>query len=380
MTKKWRLVRADTDIADWYGGYIPALLRACAEGKIPDTMAFFTINKPSVFIQRYCDVLRDINYEACVKHKIKITRSIGAGGGVMYNEPGTEPAVILIWNKDKNPDIPVQPDLVMMKFLGTGADIISETFKVPVRFRPLNDIECWDPARKVWRKMAGTGSSGLFGAVGTGWVPHSIKTSDLIDEILVVPAEKFSDKALKDVKSRNWTFEEAGVFPKGLNEIDRVRDAWFDITLKTLKKTFDVEVEEGEWTDAEKQYFKDFTTQFHSEPWIFARSAEKKYEEIPPGTSLGKAFVKVPAGPLIRAYILREGDKIKDMMFTGTMHMTPSDGLEKLEKELIGMKIDESAITAKVSEWFGTGVQIGMLEPSKLVGVIMEACKLSYKR
>ncbi|MGQ9722278.1 MAG: hypothetical protein ACUVXA_13260, partial [Candidatus Jordarchaeum sp.] len=175
-------------------------------------------------------------------------------------------------------------------------------------------------------------------------------------------------------------FEEAGVFPKGLNEIDRVRDAWFDITLKTLKKTFDVEVEEGEWTDAEKQYFKDFTTQFHSEPWIFARSAEKKYEEIPPGTSLGKAFVKVPAGPLIRAYILREGDKIKDMMFTGTMHMTPSDGLEKLEKELIGMKIDESAIKAKVSEWFGTGVQIGMLEPSKLVGVIMEACKLSYKR
>ena len=39
-------------------------------------------------------------------------------------------------------------------------------------------------------------------------------------------------------------------------------------------------------------------------------------------------------------------------MFTGTLHMTPGDALEKLEQELIGLKIDEKAIKAKVDGWF----------------------------
>ncbi|MBS7269138.1 MAG: hypothetical protein KIH10_09915 [Candidatus Freyarchaeota archaeon] len=380
MTKKWSMVITETDIADWCGAYIPALLRASAEGKIPDTVIFYYINKPAVFIQRYCDVLRDINYEACIKHNIKVTRGLAAGGGVMYNEPGTEPAMTIIWNKDKNPDLPGTIDLILMKFMGTFADVISEKYRIPMRYRPLNDMELWDPKMRVWRKMMGTGASGLFSAVGIGIAPHSTKTTDLIDEVLKVPAEKFSDKVLKDVKTRNWNFQEAGVFPKGLKEIDRIRKDWMEITLQTLKKAFNVEVEEGEMPEIVMQYVSEFKKQFHSEPWIFARSAEKKFQEIPSGTSLGKTFMKVTAGPLIRAYVLREGDTIKDIMFTGTMHMTPADALEKLEKQLIGLKIDENTIRAKVKEWATKDIQIGMLEPSQIAEVVIGACKQSYEK
>jgi len=132
-------------------------------------------------------------------------------------------------------------------------------------------------------------------------------------------------------------------------------------------------------TDLELKYVEEFKSMFQSEEHIFARSAEKKFEEIPQGTSLGRAFLKVPAGPLIRAYVLREGETIKDVMFTGTMHMTPGYALEKLEQELIGMKMDHNSIRAKVEAWYGAGVSIGMLEPSQLTGLIMEACKLSYE-
>jgi lipoate-protein ligase A len=379
MAKKWRMVTGTTDIADWYSGYVPALLRATAEGKIPDTVGFFNIERPAVFLQRYCDAMRDINYEACVENGVKVTRGIVAGGGVIYGEQGTEPWLILAWNKDNHPEISTQPDIILMKALGTLADIISEKYKIPMRFRPLNDMELWDPKMKVWRKMMGTGTSGLFNAMGFAWFPQATKPSSLMAKCMVSPAEKFADKILKDVTTRTWNFEEAGVYPKGLKEIDRIRKDWVEMSLAAIKKAFNIEAEAGEWTDAELKYVEDFKKQFHAEQWIFARSAEKKFEEVPPGTALGKAFLKVSAGPLIRAYVLREGDTIKDMMFTGTMHMVPADGLEKLEKELIGMKIDEKAIKAKVDNWYKSGVQIGMLEPVQLSGIIMEACKLSYK-
>ncbi len=385
MAKKWRMVTTTTDVADWYSGFIPAALRATAEDKIPETVAFYYLDKPAIFLQRYCDVLRDINYDVAVKEGIKITRGIVAGGGVIYAEPGSEPFVGLVWNKDKHPELPSSPDMVLMKVLGAGADVISERYKIPVRYRPLNDMEIWDPEKKVWRKFMGCGSSGLFNAMGFAWFPNCVKPTDMMSKVLVSPAEKFADKVLKDVMERGWNLEEAGVYPEGLEQIDEIRQDWIEITLETFKKAFGIEVEEGEWEDIEFQYVKEFTNMFHAEQHIFARSAEKKFEEIPPGTNLGKAFLKISGGPLIRAYVLREGDTIKDLMFTGTLQMAPGDSLEKLEQELIGLKIDEKAIREKVQWMFKLGgmyeggVQIGMLEEPQLVDIIMQACKQSYE-
>lgn len=376
-----------TNVADWYSGFVPAVLRATAEGKIPDSVGIYYIDEPAIFLQRYCDVLRDINYEIAVENGIKITRGVTAGGGVNFGEPGIEPYMLVIWNKDKHPELPSSPDLILVKILGIAADVISEKFKIPARYRPLNDIELWDPKRKIWRKIMASGSSGLFDAIGMAWFTNCTKPTDLIRRVLVSPAEKFADKVIKDVMERTWNLEEAGVYKKGLEEIDRIRKDWVEIVLETLKRAFGIEVEKGEITDIEWQYFKEFTNMFHSEQNIFARSAEKKFEKIPEGTSLGKAFLKISGGgPLIRAYVLREGDTIKDIMFTGTLQMAPGDALEKLEKELIGLKAkDEKAIREKVNWMFRRGgmypdgVQIGMLQELQLVDIIMQASKQSYE-
>ena len=168
MTKKWRLVRTTADLADAYSGYIPAVLRAIAEGHISETAILFQIDRPAVFLQRYCDVLRDINYDACIDKNVKISRGITAAGGVMYGETGTECDLIIGWDKNKYPELPSQPDLILMKVLGVFADVFSEKYKIPMRFRPLNDMEVWDPERKIFRKVMGTGASGLFTAVGMG--------------------------------------------------------------------------------------------------------------------------------------------------------------------------------------------------------------------
>ncbi len=71
----------------------------------------------------------------------------------MYNEPGTEPAMTIIWNKGKNPDFPATIDL--MKFMGTFADIINEKYRISIRYRPLNGMELWDPQNESVEKNGG---------------------------------------------------------------------------------------------------------------------------------------------------------------------------------------------------------------------------------
>ncbi|MHA1364544.1 MAG: hypothetical protein ACTSP1_18800 [Candidatus Freyarchaeota archaeon] len=95
MSRKWRLVITTSDLADAYSGYIPAVLRVIAEGHASESAVLFCVDRPAVFLQRYCDVLRDVNYEACIKHNVKISRGIIAAGGVMYGETGTECDLII---------------------------------------------------------------------------------------------------------------------------------------------------------------------------------------------------------------------------------------------------------------------------------------------
>ena len=91
----------------------------------------------------------DVNYEECKKLNIPVARGVVADRGVIYAESGIEPFISLYWNPNRNPWIPIQPEILFMKILGRGGDLISERYKIPVRFRPLNDMEIWDPNLKA---------------------------------------------------------------------------------------------------------------------------------------------------------------------------------------------------------------------------------------
>ncbi|MCX8176205.1 MAG: hypothetical protein N3E48_03105, partial [Candidatus Bathyarchaeota archaeon] len=363
-----------------YGGWGIAGIRAMNEGKIPDTISVFYIDEPGVFIQRYCDILMDVNYEECKRLNVPIARGIAAGGGVIYAEPGIEPFIGLTWNPKRNPQIPTNPELFFMRMLGRAADVISEKYKIPLRYRPLNDMEVWDPNLKSWRKVMGTGTTTVGECAAFAWFPTFFKPSELMGRVLVSPKDKFSDKVFKEVSLRSWNFEEAGAFRERPSRDDVVKD-WIDITLKVVKDVFNIEVEHGEFTEEEVMYAEEFYKIFSSEENLFSRSAEKRFSSFPEGTSLGKYSVKVTGGPLIRAYVLRKGDNIEDIMFTGTMHMYPADALEELEKELKGCKIDETLIKNKVNELFvRKNVIIGMGSAELVAETVIKACKESYKQ
>ena len=241
MTKKWRLIIGRTDIAMLSGGLRTSIIKSVSEGWAPDTVTVFYIDKPSVYIQRYCDVLMDVNYEECKKLNIPIARALFAAGGVIYAEPGIEPFISLYWNPKRNPQIPTQPEILFMKILGRGADLISERYKIPVRFRPLNDVEAWDPNLKAWRKVMGTGVSIVDNCAFFSWFPTFFRPSEVMGRVLVSPRDKFSDKVFREVSLRSWSFEEAGAFKKeDKPSRDKIVNDWIDITLKVVKDAFNL--------------------------------------------------------------------------------------------------------------------------------------------
>jgi lipoate-protein ligase A len=380
--KKWRLVIGRTHGAMLAPAWGPAIAKARDEGKIPDTVAFFYVDEPGIYMQRYQDALMDINYDNCKKYNVHVARAPTAGGGAGYHEHGIEPFLIFVWDMKSNPDIPIDSNLLYPRFLCRGADIMSEKYRIPVRFRLLNDVEIWDPEMRVWRKCMGVGSYTVGGAAGFAWFPFGFKSSELVSKVMVSPKDKFADKTLKEVSLRNWNFEEAGAFKERAKfpSRDELVNDWIDITLEVIKTVFGVEAEPGEFIEEEIKYAEDIYKMFSSEEWIFAKSAEKKFGTIPEGTSLGKHSVKVAGGPLIRAYVLRRGDTIEDIMFTGTLHMSPPEALEDAENELKGCKIDENLIRTKVEEVFtNKNVIMGLGSPSLVSDTVIQACKESYK-
>ncbi len=113
--------------------------------------------------------------------------------------------------------------------------------------------------------------------------------------------------------------------------------------------------------------------------WKPKKGNEHRADENLRSRSLPASAVESEAGPLIRAYVLREGDTIKDMMFTSTTHTTPADALEKLEQQLIGLEIDENTIR-QVKKWATKDIQIGMLESSQIAEEVIGTYKQSYEK
>jgi hypothetical protein len=382
--KKWRVTLADTDLAEWQGGWAFAIGRARAEVKIPDTLAFHRLTRPGLFIQRYQDILVDANYKACKKYNVRVARGPTTGGGAIYGEPGTGPLLIMIWDTTKHPEIPTDPNLVFPRAIGALADIVSERWKVPLRYRPLNDTELWDPRMGAWRKVGPCGITPITGNITLfAWGPQLTRPSKIAAEVLVSPADKFADKVLKEVTLRNWNFEEAGAFSdRPTLDLEELYQEWMEITKEALKRAFGIEAEEeiGKPTDIEHKYCEEFIKMFSSEDHIFARSAEHKFKEIPEGTNLGKTAIKVTGGPLIRTYVLREGNVIRDIMLCGTVHMFPADFFETVENNLRGMKIDDALIESRVKEVAEREkAVIGLMDNpgEQLADQIIKACKLA---
>jgi lipoate-protein ligase A len=381
MEKKgWRFITVNTDVTEWGSGWIPAITMCVAEGKSPDTFGAFFMERDAVMMAHYCDAFVDINYEACEKYNVKVGTTFGAGGGITFCGPGTgDPWLTLFWNTERNPELPKDPEMILYHLLSRGADIQSSKYTLPVRFRPTNDIEIWDQNLKIWRKMCGAGSTVSGNAAIFFWVPWAFKQEEeYAYEIMASPADKFADKAVKEARLRNWNWEEAGAWGGERLPLEQMRQEWIDATMQMAKMALGVEFEAGEVTEEERKLAEEMARYWSSEEVVLSKSPAHKFRTIPEGTKLAKASTKVPAGPTIRVAVLRKGDIIEDMLFSGICHMAPSEGFELVEKELKGCKIDKDIIRNKIRDvWARHDVKLAFGDADIVASVVIQACEES---
>jgi hypothetical protein len=282
-----------------------------------------------------------------------------------------------LWDIRRHPEIPIMHELFYNNLFCRVADVVSERYKIPMRYRSLNDLELWDSNLKLWRKVAPAAMAPMGNAQLTGIALICGKPSDLMNRCLASPRDKYADKVIKEASLRNWNIEEAGAWPSGLPDKDQILKEQMDMILEAWRRAFGpIEYEIGEYTEGEEREGEAIYRFFTSEENIFARSPEKKFAEIPEGTSLGKHSEKVIGGPLIRAYVLRRGDMIEDVMLSGTVHLAPAETFEEIEKELKGCKMDESIIRERVeAAWKRLNAALGMGSASLVAETIVKACK-----
>ncbi|MHA1210804.1 MAG: hypothetical protein ACTSRF_16510, partial [Candidatus Freyarchaeota archaeon] len=90
---------------------------------------------------------------------------------------------------------------------------------------------------------------------------------------------------------------------------------------------------------------------------------------------------KIPQGPFVRAVVLREKDRIINLLITGSLHaspLIPESPVHKIEREVQGAPIDVEAIKERVEKVLSLeGQEIPNITSEQLAELIFRACKIA---
>ncbi|MEM3562409.1 MAG: hypothetical protein QXR19_04230 [Candidatus Jordarchaeaceae archaeon] len=359
--KKWRLIERDWRMpkAVVYGYASANLMTMMPE--IPNTIFSVYPERNAVFVYYYSDPYKDMDYEYCKRNDIDMIR-VEFGGSPFWADAGYFlPGFIVRWD-----DVPDYPSSLEEQYRITISFIAEEMKKklgIPAYYRPLNDLE-------VNKRKIGGHTHNIVG--GKVWIAAhgpQVKKPKLekMEKAIPPPPEKFADKEAKSIRERIGWIE---MFTEREVSVREVRDLYNE----AFAKMFGVELEPMDETEIESQVANKYTEKLTSEDWLLAKSEERRFGDIPSNVKRTMKAVKIPGGPLIRVVALKKGDKIHDILITGSIHCTPITLIEDMEKTLQGIDISESAVRARVEAAYKQG-HVAIAKPEDFVKIIMEALK-----
>jgi lipoate-protein ligase A len=340
--EKWRflevhwLTYAETAI------YRPVLMRAVSEEVVPDTVSFCTFARPSMVLNFFNDPDKEIDLDFCRQGGIPVCRVISSGGPI-FGDTGY--IFTFLHVKRNNPKIPPNAQKMFEKTLTGVARGISESFKIACRFRPLNDVEvrCEDG---VWRKIGPSSCVYEEKAIQMGsGIQVKEPDTDLISRAIPTAPEKFMDKEAKSVQERITYLER--VVGRDI-KLDELRE----IYKESIEKIFHVTLYSGEFTEKEKSYYGEMEEAFTSDEFLMERS-ERKFGRVPAGVTRKAIQFKVPEGPFVRIIALTNGERIRRILISGTIHaspLRPTSPIHEIERALEGQPIDEELFRLKIEE------------------------------
>jgi lipoate-protein ligase A len=325
-----------------------AMIDAHLAGDIPDTLKFIQF-KPSALIGRHQDLSQELKLDECLARGIETVRRV-SGGGAIYLDEGQ-----LGWGLvcDRRILGTISLPEITEKICNAVAAGLS-TLGIDAQFRPRNDIEV------DGQKISGTG--GFFD--GNTLIFQGTVLIDLNPEtmmaVLNVPAHKLKKHYLESAAKRVTSLKALLGKTPSHKEVQEAMIAGFEQVL-------DFDFHKGNSSEIEE----DLACEYFDEEI----GTNEFVADINDPARLADVMIGSNEAENLKAFVRLEGpkcDRVREVVFTGDVFVTPPRTLMDLEAHLRGAKIEE--IAQKTTEFFDNA-DIGMLslQPSEFSSAILSA-------
>jgi lipoate---protein ligase len=288
-----------------------AILEAHQAGHSPYTLRFLRF-MPSALLGFHQHVEQELHTDYCARQGIEIQRRITGGGAIYFDETqlGWELFV------DKRVLGTGNMFAISERLCSAAARAIRE-LGVDARYRPRNDIEV------DGRKISGTG--GAFDGNALLFQGTLLLALDIerMLQVLRIPAEKLSDKAIRTARDRVTSLRELlGTVPP----LDEVKDR----LTQAFAAEFGVRIEEAEsLSPLEQQRYMEALAEIATPEWVYRANGPAADAPVLEG-------VHRCAGGLLRARVLLDVPRrwIKQVWLSGDFFVNPKRAIPDLESAL----------------------------------------------
>lgn len=345
-------------------GYVSALksqavYHGLAEAIGPDddpVLSLVNPTEPYVCVGVHQEIAREVDEDYCASANLPVIRR-HVGGGAVYLDRN-QMFFHFIYPRGKAPEFAVnlypmfiEPAVRTYHDLGVAAE-----------YRPINDIQV------AGRKIGGTGAASISEAtVMVGSFMFDFDTATMA-RCLKVPSEKFRDKLKTTLDDYMTTMT---------RELDALpsREQVKALFLKNCEAALSVTVQEVQATAAEESAIAEQEKALSDADWIH-RQGRKFVEmgvKISTDVHLTESMHKARGG-LIRVHLLARDGAIADLMLSGDYTCLPEDGIDRLARTLVGVKLDEEALSqAAAAAMKRLMLDVPGVEPSDIAKVIVAA-------
>jgi lipoate-protein ligase A len=324
-----------------------------------NTVMIFSVRKSCVQLGEFQDIDEEVNVPECQKWGVDISRRVG-GGGCLFYDDHTRFAVGLL-----NHDFFENLEEAAKVWQG---EVITGTLRSlgarEAWYRHIGDVQIGQT------KVAGLGTAiiqdtlylGSFMNIGTPSVDLALKA-------LKIPPEKFADKPISQLDDYVTSVEKVtGRMPS----LEEFREA----VRQNVERSMHVGLIPGEITPEEKKAFEKLRPLYTSPEWIYKKSSAQKFAGLLPGCKKGKFRHK--ARKLIIAQVaVDQQKKIERAMLCGDFFIQPGEALEVIEEKLRGVEArDEEMIFRIVKDTLEQKkAQTPMLDPKDFAFPLAQAAR-----
>ncbi|KPJ50457.1 hypothetical protein AMJ40_02850 [candidate division TA06 bacterium DG_26] len=322
-----------------------------------EALVIVSPDTPLVSIGYFQNAEAEVDLDFCSRSGLPVMRR-EVGGGATYLD-GNQIFYQVIWNRENRKFPKKVRDI--FEFLSVPACKTYEEFGIPAQFRAENDI-----VTTTGKKIAGEGGGDIgqcMAFVGGILLDFDYGT---MARVLKVPDEKFRDKVFKSMEDNLTTMRrELGQVPPR-QEIKKVLTREFGKILDSLEPI-----------DLDESVVRKM---LELERWFTdPKFLHLKRPKLPSGVKIREGVEILYGLHKARGGLIRTAEEIQErrinaISISGDFNLYPKDSLQILETHLERVKLEESALTDSLGDFYEQHeVQSPGVTPEDFTKTILEA-------